>query len=737
MTLNKMISAICASTVVAGCASVVPSGSPPQTQQPARPNFVTIVLDDLGYSDLRMFGGEMATPNLERLAADSVLLSNFYAAPSSSPSRAMLFTGKDSHAAGMGAMAEGIREEQVGKPNYETVMTFANPTFPELLQKGGYHTMMVGKWHLGGHRAGEEAYVPFRRGFSQTRAIVLPGGEMTFITGKKGEFISEHPSTHLFGGRKSLYNENGHDADMSKLPPLTIGENYYTDGALAMLDDWGGKSERPPFYLNMSYIAPHQPLQSPKEVIDSLVPVYAEGWDRIRTKRFENLKKLGLLPAQATLPPMPANVPAWDSLSARQKAFEARRMAVYAAEMKVLDDNIGRLVKRLQQLGAYENTVFLVYSDNGASNSSFGHMPAGFSHDEYTAEQLSKMTPTEFDKMMQGVGSAYSWLGPNTEWATVSGLPHRGFKGDTYDGGLVGAAFIHYPRVTKGAKYNDCLWSVMDIAPTVLEMAGVAYPTTYNGKPLAPMNGVSLSGLIKGEQACRPGRVLGFELDGLKGLRYGDWKLAQAWNDSKLHLFNVKDDPFERNDLAASNPAKVKELMALYAQYAKDNLVVEVNPQNLPNLADPKRTSAKIRGGASAEDADGLMFLYKSDAQFAKGATVNVAGEVRPEARHLGKAGKTYAEVIATTAQGRTEHYFVTPEGLIKGSAGAKIPFASYTRLPEMALLPIFEGRFADLLAKMSPEPVSLQVVLGYQVRGGAAIDNARHGAPMTLSVAR
>lgn len=733
MHLRKIISALCASTVVAGCAPGVMAKN--ESPKAVKPNFVTIVIDDMGYSDLKMFGGELDTPNLERLAADSVLMSQFYAAPSSSPSRAMLFTGKDNHAAGMGAMKENLREEQKGKPNYEGVMSLSVPPFPALLQQAGYHTMMTGKWHLGGHEKGEEAYYPFNRGFSQTRGLLLPGGDMTFMTGKDGEFITEHPADHLFDGRKSLYNDNGREADLSKLPPFKNAEFYYTDSALAMLSDWSALPQRPPFYLNMAYVAPHQPLQAPKELVDSVVGIYAAGWDKLREQRFENLKRLGLLAADAKLPPRPANVPAWDSLSERQKAFEARRMAVYAAEIKVLDENIGRLVQRLKELGVYDDTVFFVYSDNGASNTSFGHMPKNFTYHEYNADQLAAMSEAEFTKMLGEMGSAYSWLGPNTEWAMVSSVPHRGVKGDTFDGGIVGAAFIHSPGETKGAKYEHCGRSVMDIAPTILAMADVAYPTRFNGKPLAPMDGVSLTGLIAGEPSCDEGRVLAFEVDGVKAVRKGDWKLSQGWNDAKEYLFNLKDDPFERNDLAASNPGKLAELRGLYTEYAARNLVVQVNTQHLPNLVDPARTDARVRGGTSFVDPDGFNFNFKNDAAFGSGAPINVAGEVRPQPADQGKAGSVYAELIARKAGGEAAHYFLTPNGIVAGQAGSKTPFLTVEQLPEMVLLPLFEGTFADLLARLGEGTESVEFVMGYSAREGGSIDNASHGSPMRLAV--
>jgi arylsulfatase len=486
----------------------------------------------------------------------------------------MLFSGKDNHSAGMGNMRNLLRPEQKGKPGYEGILPLDVLPFQQVLQDNGYHTMMVGKWHMGGDEEGEEAYYAYNRGFTETRDLLLPGGDMSYMSDKDGNFISERDSKEMHG-RKSFYNDNGKESDFSKIAPNTQATVHYTDKAIEMMEH---RDHNKPFYLNMSYIAPHAPWGAPKKVIDQYAPVYAVGWGKIRQQRFDNLKKLGYLPASTTLPAMPKGVPAWTSLSKREKLFEARRMAVYTADIDVLDQNIGRLIKYLKKTHAYENTVFIVYSDNGGALQGEGHPPAGVvNYDQYKGK-LDTLDKSEFTKVMNAMGGPKSWVGPNMAWGTVANVPFSGYKGDTKEGGVRGAAFLHYAKAKEtlsGVTYN-CLQSVMDVAPTILEMAGLEYPTTYKGKPTTPMQGTSMANLFKGKLYCNPERWIGFELNGIKGIRQGNWRLSEGWGVPIVGLYNVADDPFERHDLSKENPSKYKAMLDIYHQYATINHVIEV-----------------------------------------------------------------------------------------------------------------------------------------------------------------
>ncbi|NJO14611.1 MAG: arylsulfatase [Thioploca sp.] len=700
MKLKKVVATVCATS------AVVHGGMIPLqeaiAQEVKKPNFVTIVIDDMGYSDLGVFGGETSTPNLDQLATDGVILTNFYAGATSSPSRAMLFSGKDHHKAGLGNMRENLRDEQRGQPGYEGVLSLEVLPFPQLLKDNNYRTMMTGKWHLGGEQIGDEKYYPINRGFTDTRAVLLGGGDVDYMINAAGEFITEHhPLVDNNGNtiRTSFYNTNGVEFLFEGVPPGTHSTNYYTDMAIKMLDDLNSDE---PFYLNISYLAPHMPLQAPKDLIDKYVDVYAVGWEKIREQRFNNLKQLGYISPEVTLAAMPGDVPAWADLSERQKQFEARRMAVYSAEIELLDQNVGRLVEYLKEIGSYENTVFFVYSDNGAANVGFAKPPHGVTR--YESDNLDTLSDAEFEQMLADLGGPTSFLAPNSGWASVSGTPFRNYKGDTFDGGTRGAAFVHYYNARASGIRSNCLYSVMDIAPTILDMAGIQYPTEYMGKPNKPMDGVSMNGIFEGNLVCNPERWIGVELDGVKGIRRGNWKLAEGWNmGGGMGLYNVWDDPFEQNDLSAQNPALYQEMLALYQQYAKENNVIEVNILHLPDLVDPNLTAAKIRGGASFVDGAGLPVNYKADASFKPMTQVSVAGEIRPASEHLGMPAIIYAKGSYIMPGEPELTFWMTENGPVL-QEGA-IPFKIFSNLPPMIPIPIFEGKLSE---------ATIEVRLGY-----------------------
>jgi len=521
-------------------------------EQQTRPNFITLVIDDMGFSDIGAFGGEVPTPNMDALANDGIKLGNFYAAATSSPSRAMLFSGKDNHEVGLGAMGVG------GSVPLDT------PIFPELLRQGGYHTMMTGKWHLG---EDPENY-PYNRGFAQTRGVLLVGGDVQYISDENGKNITSYsPSRIATLGRKTYFNENG--VELREFPANAYSTNYYTDMAIAMLKDWDGQK---PFYLTVCHTATHSPWQAPAEIIDKYIDLYARGWDVLRAERFEKQKQLGIVAQNAAMPPRPDDLKPWDSLSADEKRFEAKRMAVYAAMIEVLDDSVGRLITFLKEIGQYENTVFFVYSDNGADR--YTTMLVGYENfppGQYIVDNFLTEYSEDKEAFYEKMGDADTYLGPTYEWAWLSNTPLNSYKESSYDGGVHTMSFVHYPRSASRGIMNDCLLSVRDISTTILDMAGIEYPAVFKGKATDPPQNLSWKGLFDNTMQCIADRSMGFgvsvqgELSA--GIRKGDWKLAQDMGDEKMLLFNLKDDPFEQKDLSESNPAKYQEMMNYFNEY--------------------------------------------------------------------------------------------------------------------------------------------------------------------------
>ncbi|MCP4344506.1 MAG: sulfatase-like hydrolase/transferase [Desulfobacterales bacterium] len=518
------------------------------------PNFITLVIDDMGYSDISAFGGEVPTPNLDGLAENGIKLTNFYAGATSSPSRSMLFTGKDNNEVGLGEM----------KPT--AALSLDVPIFPELLHDAGYYTMMTGKWHMGE----EPEYYPYNRGFEQTRGLLLAGGDTQYLSDENGKNITAwFPDKAAGHGRETFYNENG--VELRAFPPNAYSTDYYTDMAIEMLEDWDGER---PFYLNVSHIATHSPWQAPQEITAKYIDTYTRGWDVLYQERFDRMKQLGLIPVGAELPAPPADHVSWDSLTSDEQRFEAKRMAVYAAMIEVLDDTVGRLVQYLKDIGQYENTVFFIYSDNGADRHATRlTMPEGNPIRDFIVNNFITEFHEDQELLYDKMGDADTFIGNRHEWAWLSNTPLNNYKESSFEGGIRTLSFIHYPGSQADGVISDII-SVMDIPATILEMASIDYPDTYNGKSLEPMRGVSFTGLFDGTYQGDPERNLGFRVDIgggyiAGGIRIGNWKLSQDAGEDVFYLYNLAEDPFEQDDLSESDVEKYDEMMAAYNAYMK------------------------------------------------------------------------------------------------------------------------------------------------------------------------
>src|SRR5919199_2685147 len=285
------------------------------------PNIVMLIADDMGFSDLSLYGGEMSTPHINALAKSGKMLTNFHGAPSCSPSRAMILSGMDNHLAGLGNMAEFLTPNQQGKPGYEGTLNDRVVTLPQALKDAGYHTYMVGKWHLGG----KPGQVPADKGFEESFALIEGAGGHLSDLG----YSPDEP--------KGTYNSNG---KVVQLPIAKYKEfydsNFYTDRLIENIDS--NRRDGKPFFIYGAYTQPHDPLQAPERYIKKHLATYSQGWDKIRAQRFENVKKLGLLPIpkDAKLPPRAKGVPAWDELTPDQQRYNAKKMAIYAAEAEIL-----------------------------------------------------------------------------------------------------------------------------------------------------------------------------------------------------------------------------------------------------------------------------------------------------------------------------------------------------------------------------------------------------------------
>lgn len=514
-----------------------------------RPNFLVIVADDLGYSDIGAFGGEIATPNLDALAARGLKLTGFHTAPTCSPTRSALLTGLDHHEAGVGNMAEMLAPNQVGKPYYEGYLRADTATLPEILRGGGYRTLYSGKWHLGLKPEQD----PHARGFDSSFAL-LQGGHNHF-----GQNVAQDRVS-----MGSTYTLNGQQ--VTSLPSNFYSSDYFADQLVSQLQ--AGKSSTKPFFAYLAFSAPHWPLQAPARVIAKYKGRYDAGYDALREQRLKRQVALGLLDRKVAAHNADL-APTWNGLSAADKANQAKRMEVYAAMVDEMDQAIGRVVQTLKATGQYDNTVILFLADNGAE---------GARLDEPSMNMVNTVY-AKADNRTENVGAATSYesLGPG--WATAATAPSWRVKGYATEGGTRSVAFVAGPGIAPGV--GDAYTNVADVTPTFLELAQVAAPkASPNGKPLRPIRGKSWAGWLQGgaAQVYSPDAAIGEELFGGRNLRQGDWKITDL-GDGNWRLFNVAADPGETKDLSATEPARKAQLEKAWQDYASQVGVVLPEPR--------------------------------------------------------------------------------------------------------------------------------------------------------------
>ncbi|MCW8277870.1 arylsulfatase [Pseudomonas sp. PCH199] len=516
----------------------------------AQPNILLILADDLGYSDLGVFGGEINTPSLDALANTNLQLTNMYASPTCSPTRSMLMSGTDNHLAGLGSMAEGLQPFQQGKPGYEGFLNQRSYSMAQLLQEGGYHTLMVGKWHLGM----QPEQGPAARGFEYSFTL-LDGGGSHFKPS-----IDEPSKIEQLS-----YREDGKPVE---LPDNFYSTDFYTDKLLSYIKE--SSKDGKPFFAYAAYTSPHWPLQAPDAYLDKYKGRYDGGYDSVRTARIERMKKTGVLPANfEAAKPIPTNphLPAWEQLTAEQKQVEARKMEIYAAMVDNLDHNVGRLLDYLRESGQYDNTLIIFMSDNGA---------AGENHSQWYPS--GKHT----DNSLANLGRPHSEVDYGIRWAEVSAAPFHLFKGTTAEGGISVPAIVKLPLAEARQARVDGVARVDDLLPTFLAAAGLPLPTVNPEKN--PVTGTSMLPMLTGTQAAdKQIRVMAGELFGNAYYREGNLKLlgmrprvglGDAPQPPKWTLYDLTRDRGENTDVASQQPEQVQRLLNAWQGYAEQVGVV-------------------------------------------------------------------------------------------------------------------------------------------------------------------
>jgi arylsulfatase A-like enzyme len=502
--------------------------------QTKRPNILLILADDLGFSDLGCFGGEISTPNLDRLGANGIRFTQLYNNARCCPSRAALMTGQNPHKVGMGNMTGNPR--RAGFPGYSGRVNEDAPFLPAVLKQSGYTTLMCGKWHLG--QPG-----PVARGFDEFFGMIQ-GFDSFWDASKYTRLPADRP--------KKQYSK-------------FHATEAITDQALDFIG--GARAEAKPWFLYLAYNAPHFPLHAPKELIDKYQSVYEKGWDVLREQRFaRHTKMLGkgakLTPRSVVGPNRvstpngwaPKQNPPWNSLDADRRKDLARRMAVFAAMVEQMDAGIGRILQDLEAKKELQNTLILFCSDNGACAEwdPFGFdVSSGPTNVLHTGEKLNEM----------GQPGTYHSYG--SAWANMCNTPWRLYKHYTHEGGISTPCIAHWPaQIKPGVDHRP--WHFIDLMPTLAHVAGATPPKGIAGENMA-------AAFTRGRTNRGP---IFWEHEGSRAVRGGKWKLTAIYPKGAWELYDIEADRSELNNLAATQPARVKAMAAQWEQWAKQNQVI-------------------------------------------------------------------------------------------------------------------------------------------------------------------
>ncbi|WP_121355226.1 arylsulfatase [Flavisolibacter nicotianae] len=534
------------------------------TAKDKRPNIVVILADDLGYSDIGCYGGEIATPNLDALAASGLRFRRFYNTSRCCPTRASLLTGVYNHNAGIGEMTTDRN-----LPGYRGFLTPNTVTIAEVLKEAGYHSGMVGKWHV-----------------SNTIEQKDPQAQLRWLNHQEEHpFFSPVEQYPTSRGFEKYYGNIWGVVDFfdpfslvnGTEPVKNVPANYYhtnaiNDSAVAYIRDFS-KDDKP-FFLYVAETAPHWPLHALPEDIKKYENTYKVGWDAIREARYKKMQQLGLIdPAKAPLSPRMAADLKWEDNP--DKDWDARAMAVHAAMIDRMDQGIGRIIRALKETGELDNTLVLFLSDNGASPENAMQYGTGFDRPSETRAGQKIAYPLK-KGVLPGPETTFSSIGPR--WANVANTPYQYAKAESYEGGIRTPLIASWPagiRLPKGS-FSNRTGHVMDFMATFVELAGARYPSSYKGNAIKPMQGSSLVPAFRSVKATGH-TVLFNEHFGARYVRYDGWKLVSR-NREPWHLFRIDDDETELNDLAKQHPDVVQKLEKMWQDWTKENQVVPKQP---------------------------------------------------------------------------------------------------------------------------------------------------------------
>ena len=556
----------------------------PSKAKPGSPNIVVIYMDDMGYSDIGCYGSEIETPNLDALAARGVRFNHYTTHPICSPARAALLTGRNAHAVATGWLANN----NPGFPGYSGDIPFDAATLPEALKGAGYATVGVGKWHNSTNGAVPNETWPTGRGFERFYGFL------------------EGETSYFFPARLV---QNNMVIPLDSYPPDYYSTDDWTDRAIRYVKEIRHDQPDRPFFLYVAHNAMHGPLQAKEGDLAKYRGRYDAGWDVLREQRLARQKSLGLVPPGTQLSPRDRTVPAWDTLPADQRALFARHMETYAAMLDCVDQNVGKLVALMEELGEIENTIFVFSSDNGGTAAGG---PSGAIHFNRRFSGLPTYSVEHSLTRAEWIGSGrVNPLYP-TGWAQVSNTPFPSYKTQTGAGGRRVACVVSWPaKIADRNAIRSQFAHVTDLMPTLLDLAGVTPPVTSHGQAAQPLQGKSQAPVLM-DSACAPVRNQQyFECWSNRAYFRDGWvavsiqKIGEKINFDNWTLHRHASDFSEVDDLALQHPDKLKELVDAFDAEAWSNFVYPLDNrglaqkfQQIPPHARPSATSRRrfLRG---------------------------------------------------------------------------------------------------------------------------------------------
>jgi arylsulfatase A-like enzyme len=532
----------------------------------SRPNVIIILADDMGFADLGCYGSEIHTPNIDKMASEGLRFAQFYNMARCCPTRASIMTGLYPHQAGIGAMNQKLGT----KPQYEGELDNDHSvTVAEVLRDAGYHTGMVGKWHLVHLSIAALPQGEAKAALNFQSDVPISPSEADWPYNRGFE---EHWGT--IAGVEDYYDPYSlvHNAQLIRPDkPDFYYTNFITDHAVQLIDGYAADSSRP-FFMYVAYTAPHWPMQAPEADIDRYRDVYNVGWDVIRQQRYDRQVAIGMSKKQWGLSPRAfltslndgdSKVGPW--VTAPAKAWQARRMAIYAAMIEIMDRGIGRIMSELRDKGLDDNTMVMFLSDNGACQEQV--KPDWYDIPSHTRDGRA-IVVGNLSNLWPGSETVFQSYGP--AWANASNTPLRRFKHFTEEGGISTPFVVRWPGIVNqaGQIQHDQIGDVIDLMPTVLAAADATYPTSNRGHTIWPEEGISLLPVIEGGATIPRPVPLCWEHEGNRAARIGDWKVLAAHGEP-WQLYNIPNDRTEMHDLSAKYPQKVRELRAAYDAWEK------------------------------------------------------------------------------------------------------------------------------------------------------------------------